>query len=122
MHVTRNNSILVLTEVKYEVSFPYARRGMPCPALSYRDLPEGFDLRWKTEIIKPAELAESDMTCLALIGIEDLLCKEVPDEIERCYGAVIDVRMVICDSPNAAVSIAYQAGIIRDSHFLRKSC
>jgi Ca2+ transporting ATPase len=57
------------------------------------------------------------MNCIALVGIEDPLRPEVPSAIEKCYTAGIDVRMVTGDNPNTAVSIAYQAGILRDFHF-----
>jgi Ca2+ transporting ATPase len=42
---------------------------------------------------------------------------EVPGAIKTCYDAGIDVRLVTGDSPNTAVSIAYQAGILQDFHF-----
>jgi Ca2+ transporting ATPase len=51
------------------------------------------------------------------VGIEDPLRPEVPGAIEKCYEAGIDVRMVTGDAPNTAVSIAYQAGILKDFHF-----
>jgi Ca2+ transporting ATPase len=105
-----------------EVSLMYARRGMRCLGLAYRDLPADFD--WEatsTSIMNsdgtPALVAETEMTCLALVGIEDPLRHEVPGAIERCYAAGIDVRMVTGDNPNTAVSIAYQSGILRDFHF-----
>lgn len=52
-----------------------------------------------------------------MVGIEDPLRPEVPDAILKCYQAGIDVRLVTGDSPNTAVSIAYQAGILKDYHF-----
>jgi P-type Ca2+ transporter type 2B len=106
-----------------DVCSAFARRGMRCLALAYRDLPSGFDLEETTDSVKnsdgsPANTAETDMIALACVGIEDPLRPEVPGAIEKCYQAGIDVRMVTGDSPNTAVSIAYQAGIIRDFHFL----
>jgi len=106
-----------------EVSLAYARRGMRCLALAYRDLPEGFDLDATSADVKNSDgsdafAAETCMTSIALIGIEDPLRPEVPGAIEKCYQAGIDVRMVTGDNPNTAVSIAYQAGILRDFHFL----
>lgn len=106
-----------------EVCAAFARRGMRCLALAYRDLPPGFDIEEKTETIKNsdgslANMAETEMTVVAFVGIEDPLRPEVPGAIDKCYQAGIDVRMVTGDSPNTAVSIAYQAGIIRDFHFV----
>ena len=105
-----------------EVSLAYARRGMRCLALAYRDVPEGFDLNAMNSTVKNSDgsdafEAETGMTSIALIGIEDPLRAEVPAAIDKCYQAGIDVRMVTGDNPNTAVSIAYQAGILRDFHF-----
>ena len=100
----------------------YARRGMRCLALAYRDLPEGFDLDAKSSTVKNSDgsdafEAETQLTAVALVGIEDPLRPEVPGAIEKCYTAGIDVRLVTGDNANTAVSIAYQAGILRDFHF-----
>ena len=104
------------------VALAYARRGMRNLALAYRDLPAGFNLEETSESIKnsdgsPAFLAETELTMIGLVGIEDPLRPEVPGAIEKCYNAGIDVRLVTGDNPNTAVSIAYQAGILRDFHF-----
>jgi P-type Ca2+ transporter type 2B len=106
-----------------EVSLAYARRGMRCLALAYRDLPKGFNMDSKSSTItnsdgSPAMLAETELTSIALVGIEDPLRHEVPGAIKKCYAAGIDVRLVTGDNANTAVSIAYQAGILRDFHFL----
>jgi P-type Ca2+ transporter type 2B len=105
-----------------EIAGSYARRGMRCLALAYGDLPEGFDLDKLSESVlnsdgTPALAAECNLVAAALVGIEDPLRPEVPDAITKCYHAGIDVRMVTGDNPNTAVSIAFQAGILRDSHF-----
>ena len=105
------------------IALAYARRGMRCLALAYRDVPEGFSLDSKHPTIKnsdgsPANEIESELTSIALVGIEDPLRKDVPGAIENCYKAGIDVRMVTGDNPNTAVSIAFQAGILREFHFV----
>lgn len=105
-----------------ETSQKYARRGMRCLALAYSDVPEGTDLQKVSNTVKNADgsealEAETALTAVALVGIEDPLRPEVPLAIEKCYAAGIDVRMVTGDNPNTAVSIAYHAGIIRDFHF-----
>ena len=101
----------------------YARRGMRCLGLAYRDLPPGFNLDKLHATIKNSDgteayEAETGLTAVGLVGIEDPLRPEVPIAIEKCYRAGIDVRMVTGDNPNTAVSIAYQAGILRDEHFV----
>jgi Ca2+ transporting ATPase len=104
----------------------FARRGMRCLALAYRDLPEGFDIDAMSASTKnsdgsPAFQAETELSLIGLVGIEDPLRAEVPTAVENCYRAGIDVRLVTGDSPNTAVSIAYQAGILRDFHFVDPS-
>ncbi|KAL3779957.1 hypothetical protein ACHAW5_000677 [Stephanodiscus triporus] len=100
----------------------YARRGMRTLALAYRDLPDGVDFEAKSDSVlnadgSEANAVETNLTFVALVGIEDPLRPEVPEAIEKCYEAGIDVRMVTGDAPNTAVSIAYQAGILKDFHF-----
>jgi len=109
-----------------KISQQYARRGMRCLALAYADLPDGFDLNKLSESVKNADgsvalEAETNLIALGLVGIEDPLRPEVPKAIENCYRAGIDVRMVTGDNPNTAVTIAYHAGILRDSHFCEGS-
>jgi len=106
-----------------EVALAYARRGMRTLTLAYRDLPSGFNLDTESNSLKnsdgtPALAAETELTSICVVGIEDPLRPEVPGAIEKCYRAGIDVRLVTGDNPNTAVSIAYQAGILRASHFL----
>lgn len=105
-----------------KVSEQYARRGMRCLSLAYRDLPADVD--WEEESSNvmnadgtPAFCVETDLVFVGLVGIEDPLRPEVPLAIQKCYEAGIDVRMVTGDNPNTAVSIAHQAGILRDEHF-----
>lgn len=106
-----------------EVALAYARRGMRCLGLAYRDIPEGFDLETPSKTIKNSDgsdalEAETDLVAVGLVGIEDPLRAEVPEAIKKCYEAGIDVRMVTGDNPNTAVSIAYQAGILKPFHFV----
>mmetsp|Transcript_3430 Transcript_3430/g.5688 ORF Transcript_3430/g.5688 Transcript_3430/m.5688 type:complete len:1169 (+) Transcript_3430:194-3700(+) len=101
----------------------YTRRGMRCLGLAYRDLPAGFDLEKISATTKNSDgadafEAETELVGLALVGIEDPLRAEVPGAIEQCYEAGIDVRLVTGDNPETAVSIAYQAGILREEHFV----
>jgi len=101
----------------------YAQKGMRCLALAYRDLPPNTNLDEPHANIlnsdgSPANAVETELVFCALIGIEDPLRKEVPAAIQQCYEAGIDVRLVTGDAPNTAVSIAFQAGILRDHHFM----
>ncbi|KFD50022.1 hypothetical protein M513_09115 [Trichuris suis] len=53
-----------------------------------------------------------DLTCIALVGIQDPVRHEVPDAIRKCQRAGITVRMVTGDNVNTARAIAMQCGII----------
>jgi Ca2+ transporting ATPase len=101
----------------------YARRGMRCLSLAFRDLPTTADWEALSDEIENSDgtkafEVETELTFVALVGIEDPLRKDVPRAIQQCYEAGIDVRMVTGDNPNTAVSIAHQAGILRDEHFM----
>ncbi|KRX66763.1 Plasma membrane calcium-transporting ATPase 3, partial [Trichinella sp. T9] len=53
-----------------------------------------------------------NLTCIALVGIQDPVRPEVPAAIRNCQKAGITVRMVTGDNLNTARSIALQCGII----------
>jgi Ca2+ transporting ATPase len=106
-----------------EIGMGYTRRGMRCLGMAYRDLPGDFNFEQLSSTVKNSDSteafeAETNLVMLALIGIEDPIRAEVPVAIQKCYEAGIDVRMVTGDNPNTAVSIAYQAGILRSFHFV----
>lgn len=106
----------------YDTTESYGRRGMRTLALAYRDLPRHTDFERTSPIFKNSDGSEAlevetDLVFCALVGIEDPLRAEVPEAIQKCYEAGIDVRLVTGDSPNTAVSIAYQAGILKRIHF-----
>ncbi|XP_060516271.1 plasma membrane calcium-transporting ATPase 2 isoform X2 [Cylas formicarius] len=55
----------------------------------------------------------SNLTCLAVVGIEDPVRPEVPEAIRKCQKAGITVRMVTGDNVNTARSIATKCGIVK---------
>jgi Ca2+ transporting ATPase len=65
----------------------------------------------------PAYVCETNLTLVAIVGIEDPLRPEVPPAIQQCYTAGIDVRMVTGDNINTAIAIARGCGILRPEHF-----
>lgn len=52
------------------------------------------------------------LTFLGLVGIEDPIRPEVPDAIQRCKDASINVRMCTGDNKEVAVAIAKECGIL----------
>jgi len=125
-HVLLNEGKVMLSDEERvavaKTAEKYAQKGMRCLSLAYRDLPRGTDWDAKSDNITnadgtPANEVETNLVFCSLVGIEDPIRAEVPAAIQNCYEAGIDVRMVTGDHPNTAVSIAFQAGILRDEHF-----
>nr|XP_012314580.1 plasma membrane calcium-transporting ATPase 4 [Aotus nancymaae] len=54
----------------------------------------------------------TELTCIAVVGIEDPVRPEVPDAIAKCKQAGITVRMVTGDNINTARAIATKCGIL----------
>jgi Ca2+-transporting ATPase len=77
--------------------------------ICYRD----FDVAERQpEWDDPANV-ESDLTVIALVGIEDPLRPEVIGAIQSCDTAGVTVRMVTGDFINTAKAIATQCGILK---------
>ncbi|XP_061491134.1 plasma membrane calcium-transporting ATPase 1-like [Rhineura floridana] len=85
-----------------------ASEGLRTICLAFKDFPAGSEPNWDNEddIFK-------DMTCIAIIGIEDPVRPEVPDAIRKCQKAGIVVRMVTGDNINTACAIAAKCGILQ---------
>uniref|UniRef100_A0A7S1RA09 Cation-transporting P-type ATPase C-terminal domain-containing protein n=1 Tax=Alexandrium catenella TaxID=2925 RepID=A0A7S1RA09_ALECA len=99
-----------------EVIEPFANSAMRTIGLAYKDMDEipGDEL---DEVVRnsdgtPAFCCETDLTLVAVVGIEDPLRPEVGPAIQCCYSAGIDVRMVTGDNLATAIAIAKQAKIL----------
>merc|ERR1719412_1561754 len=105
-----------------------AKDGLRTIALAYRDFvpakaeknqvhfdpstEPNFDTMGEDNVI-------ANMTCFAIVGIEDPVRDEVPAAIKQCKRAGITVRMVTGDNINTARAIATKCGIIKpDDNFL----
>jgi Ca2+ transporting ATPase len=100
----------------------FASEAMRTIAFAYQDLPNGVDFMAEHESVtqpdgSPAFKAECGLTLIGVLGIEDPLRDEVPEAIQKCYTAGIDVRMVTGDNLETAVAIAAGCGILRAEHF-----
>ncbi|XP_055000226.1 plasma membrane calcium-transporting ATPase 4 isoform X2 [Sorex araneus] len=85
---------------------PMACEGLRTICIAYRDF-NGAEPLWDNE---PEILTE--LTCIAVVGIEDPVRPEVPDAIAKCKRAGITVRMVTGDNINTARAIATKCGIL----------
>ncbi|XP_062855521.1 plasma membrane calcium-transporting ATPase 3a isoform X2 [Trichomycterus rosablanca] len=94
-------------ELVRKVIEPMASDGLRTICVAYRNLPSDPQPDWDDE----AETI-NDLTCIAVVGIEDPVRPEVPDAIRKCQRAGITVRMVTGDNINTARAIAAKCGII----------
>ncbi|XP_069094553.1 plasma membrane calcium-transporting ATPase 4 isoform X4 [Pleurodeles waltl] len=94
-------------EMVTKVIEPMACDGLRTICLAFRDFPAGSVPDWDTE----NEIL-TDLSCIAVVGIEDPVRLEVPDAIVKCQRAGITVRMVTGDNINTARAIATKCGIL----------
>ncbi|XP_072928182.1 plasma membrane calcium-transporting ATPase 2 isoform X5 [Hemitrygon akajei] len=94
-------------EMVKKVIEPMACDGLRTICIAYRDFPGSPEPDWDNE-----SNILLDLTCIAVVGIEDPVRPEVPDAIRKCQRAGITVRMVTGDNINTARAIAIKCGII----------
>ncbi|XP_016288290.1 plasma membrane calcium-transporting ATPase 1-like [Monodelphis domestica] len=102
-----------LTETKKEEIFhniiePMTSEGLQTICLAFREFSDQeMEPDWDRE-----EDIITELTCIALVGIEDPVRPEVPSAIKECQQAGITVRMVTGDNLNTARAIAFKCGIL----------
>ncbi|XP_049588483.1 plasma membrane calcium-transporting ATPase 1 isoform X3 [Syngnathus scovelli] len=95
-------------EMVRKVIEPMACDGLRTICLAFRDFPaSGGEPNWDAE-----NDIVNDLTCIAVVGIEDPVRPEVPEAITKCQRAGITVRMVTGDNINTARAIATKCGIL----------
>ncbi|XP_040298330.1 plasma membrane calcium-transporting ATPase 3 [Bufo bufo] len=95
-------------EMVKKVIEPMACDGLRTICIAYRDFQAVPEPEWENE----NEIV-GDLTCIAVVGIEDPVRPEVPEAIRKCQRAGITVRMVTGDNINTARAIAAKCGIIQ---------
>ncbi|KAG0054959.1 hypothetical protein BGZ83_009943 [Gryganskiella cystojenkinii] len=92
----------------------YATQSLRTIGIGYRDFeswpPAGVELNEDGEV-PFASVAESNLTLIGVVGIEDPLRDGVPEAVLACQRAGVFVRMVTGDNILTAKSIAAQCGI-----------
>uniref|UniRef100_A0A8C9QRF3 Calcium-transporting ATPase n=1 Tax=Scleropages formosus TaxID=113540 RepID=A0A8C9QRF3_SCLFO len=94
-------------EMVRKVIEPMACDGLRTICVAYRDFTGDTEPSWDNE----NEIL-TDLTCIAVVGIEDPVRPEVPEAISKCQRAGITVRMVTGDNINTARAIATKCGIL----------
>uniref|UniRef100_UPI00398F5E4D plasma membrane calcium-transporting ATPase 1-like isoform X1 n=1 Tax=Pristiophorus japonicus TaxID=55135 RepID=UPI00398F5E4D len=87
---------------------PMASEGLRTICLAFREFEVNCEVEWDDE-----NNVLADLTCVAVVGIEDPVRSEVPDAIKKCQRAGITVRMVTGDNINTARAIATKCGILQ---------
>ncbi|XP_037680924.1 plasma membrane calcium-transporting ATPase 4 isoform X1 [Choloepus didactylus] len=85
---------------------PMACEGLRTICMAYREFNDAEPV-WDNE----GDIL-TELTCIAVVGIEDPVRPEVPDAIAKCKRAGITVRMVTGDNINTARAIATKCGIL----------
>ena len=80
---------------------------MRCILFAYKDL----SIKEFQVLEDNVDLVEKDMVCLSLFAMMDPLKPFVPESIQLCKTAGIDVIMCTGDNIETAKAIAIQAGI-----------
>ncbi|XP_033959845.1 plasma membrane calcium-transporting ATPase 1-like [Pseudochaenichthys georgianus] len=95
-------------EMMKQVIEPMASQGLRTICLAYKDFPAADgEPNWEDE----GDIL-SNLTCIAVVGIEDPVRPEVPEAIRKCQQAGITVRMVTGDNISTARAIACKCGIL----------
>lgn len=91
------------------------KMGLRTLCVAFRNLDEmAGEIDWEDE-----EKVIGELTCLALLGLEDPVRPEVAETIRKCQEAGVVVRMVTGDNLNTARAIALKCGIIKpDEDFI----
>lgn len=79
--------------------------------IAKKELPENIDFESQDQN-NVYEFEKSNLTFIALLGIKDVLRKEVPHAISKCKQAGVRVRMVTGDNMLTARAIAIECGIV----------
>ncbi|XP_018432276.1 PREDICTED: plasma membrane calcium-transporting ATPase 2-like [Nanorana parkeri] len=95
-------------EMVKKVIEPMACEGLRTICLAYCEFPAGTEPEWDNE----SDIL-SNLTCIAVVGIEDPVRPEVPEAILKCQRAGITVRMVTGDNINTARAIATKCSILQ---------
>ncbi|CAF2413402.1 unnamed protein product [Rotaria sp. Silwood2] len=94
-------------KIGHDIIEKMANDGLRTICITYKDLGKETQ-NWDDE-----DNIVNDLTCIAIVGIEDPVRKEVPEAIEKCQKAGVVVRMVTGDNIMTARSIATKCGIIK---------
>jgi sodium/potassium-transporting ATPase subunit alpha len=86
-----------------------AAAGLRVIAVAWRKLDENDDVTNFTR-----ERLEQGLTLSGFLGIEDPVRSEVPEAVDTCHAAGIDVLMITGDHPDTALAVARKSHIVSE--------
>ena len=109
-----------------DVVIKFGNKGMRTICLAYKDLEanEGGVQHDNDASDGVNKEVEAGLTCIAILGICDVLRPGIAESISTCYEAGIRVRMITGDNKITATEIAKECGIIEDNSndFVLEGC
>ncbi|MCD7975778.1 MAG: calcium-translocating P-type ATPase, PMCA-type [Tannerellaceae bacterium] len=85
----------------------YQNQAMRTLGFAYQYVDQGKE----DTLFKDGRLADTDLTYIGIVAIADPVRKDVPDAVQSCLNAGIDVKIVTGDTPGTAREIGRQIGI-----------
>ena len=111
---TRKLAAEDIDQIRAKIS-EFASLAMRTICVAYKSVSPEQDWELRHPDDESSYACESELTLLAIVGIEDPLRDEVPAAILKCRAAGVDVRMVTGDNIDTAIAIAKGCGILRPS-------
>ena len=91
-----------------------ASRGLRVIAVAYRPISDGEFSDDQLDQIEQESL-EHDLILTGFLGVEDPIRAEVPDAIQKCRTAGIQVILITGDHPDTARAVAAKVGMLPDA-------
>ncbi|MGW8303068.1 MAG: cation-translocating P-type ATPase [Desulfobacterales bacterium] len=83
-----------------------ASTGLRVIAVAYRPLISSVSDEIQQDVF------EQNLILIGFLGIEDPIRNEVPEAVNKCFGAGIDIIIITGDHPETALAIARRSGIL----------
>ncbi len=103
-----DNQSVAVSDYKSKVDeqlLAYQNQAMRTLGFAYKILPDN------NSVFKDGKLAIHDLTYLGIVAISDPVRSDVPEAVQSCLNAGIDVKIVTGDTPGTAKEIGRQVGI-----------
>jgi P-type Ca2+ transporter type 2B len=106
-----------MEEVNNEVIAKFANEAYRTLSIAFKEVPKDELEKKKADVDSDneeefEEYLETDLTLLAIVGIQDPLRDDIPEAVGRCKKSGITVRMITGDNITTAKAIAINAGIL----------